>query len=174
MTLAGVWHGAGLTFLAFGLLHAAYLSINHAWRVFRPVGWKPAPGRFAACRRVLLTYVCVLVGAVVFRADSLSSAGAILSGMVGLHGTALHGAASERAVTIARDWALIIGVGMLALGAPNTQQIMRDYAPVLGRMASVSGSSWRPSLGWAMALGCVGALGVLAIGGAGEFLYFQF
>jgi D-alanyl-lipoteichoic acid acyltransferase DltB (MBOAT superfamily) len=34
MGLAGIWHGAGLQFLIFGLLHAAYLSINHAWRIF--------------------------------------------------------------------------------------------------------------------------------------------
>ncbi|CTP84858.1 MBOAT family O-acyltransferase [Xanthomonas graminis] len=41
MGLAGIWHGAGLQFLIFGLLHAAYLAINHAWRIF-VVGRKPA------------------------------------------------------------------------------------------------------------------------------------
>ena len=34
MGLAGIWHGAGLQYLIFGLMHAAYLSINHAWRIF--------------------------------------------------------------------------------------------------------------------------------------------
>ncbi len=175
MILAGVWHGSGITFFAFGLLHATYLCVNHAWRIFRPAEWKRRPGHAAVCRRVLLTYLCVLVGAVVFRADSLGAASGVLSGMAGLHGLALAGPMPERGVTVARDWALIVLAAALALGAPNTQQIMRDHAPVLGRaVAGASGWAWRPSLGWAMAFGCLGALGLLAIGGSGEFLYFQF
>ena len=42
MGLTGIWHGAGFQFLVFGLLHAMYLSVNHAWRIF-VVGRKPAP-----------------------------------------------------------------------------------------------------------------------------------
>lgn len=178
MTLAGVWHGSGLTFLVFGLLHAGYLCINHAWRVFRPSRWKPRKGRARVCRRVLLTYLCVLVGAVVFRADSLGTASGVLSGMAGLHGFAFAGPMPERGLTLARDWALIVLAAALALGAPNTQQIMREHAPVLGRAVAGAGHwsiwTWRPSLGWAVAFGCLGALGLLAIGGSGEFLYFQF
>jgi len=34
MFLAGVWHGAGLQFILFGLAHAVYLTVNHAWRTF--------------------------------------------------------------------------------------------------------------------------------------------
>jgi alginate O-acetyltransferase complex protein AlgI len=33
MGLAGAWHGAGLQFVIFGLLHGAYLTINHVWRI---------------------------------------------------------------------------------------------------------------------------------------------
>ncbi len=173
MTLAGVWHGSGLTFLVFGLLHAIYLCVNHAWRVFRPARWKSAPGRLAVCRRVLLTYLCVLAGAVVFRSHSLAAAWTMLSEMVGLHGFALSRLSPERTLTVGRDWGTIVLLGAVALGAPNTQQIMRDYAPVLERVSG-GGRAWCPSLGWAMALGCVGALGLLAIGSSGEFLYFQF
>ena len=173
MTIAGAWHGSGLTFLVFGALHAVYLCVNHAWRVFRPTRWKPVPGRFAVCRRVFVTYLCVLVGAVVFRSDSLSAAWTMLTEMVGLHGFAFRGPTPERTLTIGRDWAMIVVLGAIALGAPNTQQIMRDYAPALSKVSG-GGLAWRPSLGWAMVLGCVGALGVLAIGGSGEFLYFQF
>ena len=46
MGLAGVWHGAGLQFLVFGLLHAAYLAVNHGWRIFvsgRPPAARPRP-----------------------------------------------------------------------------------------------------------------------------------
>src|SRR6202022_4266575 len=38
MGLGGLWHGAGWTFLAWGLLHGAYLVINHLWsRLGRPL-----------------------------------------------------------------------------------------------------------------------------------------
>jgi hypothetical protein len=60
---------------------------------------------------------------------------------------------------------------------PNTQQIMYRFDPTLGR--SQSGPlgtrfSWRPNLVWAAAVGAALCLGVLAIGGTSEFLYFQF
>ncbi len=32
--IAGVWHGAGLQFIIFGLLHAVYLTANHAFPRF--------------------------------------------------------------------------------------------------------------------------------------------
>ncbi len=38
MFLAGIWHGAGLQFIIFGILHGLYLTINHAWRIFRQEG----------------------------------------------------------------------------------------------------------------------------------------
>jgi hypothetical protein len=34
--------------------------------------------------------------------------------------------------------------------------------------------SWRPDLGSAMAVGVAAAIGILALGGTTEFLYFQF
>ncbi len=173
MTLAGVWHGSGLTFLAFGVLHATYLCINHAWRMFRPTRCRPAAGRAATFRRVVLTYLCVLIGAVVFRAELLGAAGSMLAGMVGLHGLTSVGEVAERTLTVGRDWAMVVLLGVVVFFAPNSQSIMRDYAPVLGGLGG-TGFAWRPSFGWAVALGGIGALGVLAVGGSGEFLYFQF
>ena len=90
MSLAGIWHGAGSQFLIFGLLHAAYLTINHAWRVYGPRHRKDtAPSwqrhlRIAGC--VLLTYIAVLIGMVFFRAESTPSGVSMLAGMLGLHG----------------------------------------------------------------------------------------
>ena len=33
MLVSGIWHGAGYTFIVWGLLHGCYLTINHAWRL---------------------------------------------------------------------------------------------------------------------------------------------
>ena len=60
--------------------------------------------------------------------------------------------------------------------APNTQQIMHNYEPALGRSIPnpYPRLSWQPRPSWALACGMVAALGVLALGGTTEFLYFQF
>ena len=47
--------------------------------------------------------------------------------------------------------------------APSTRRIMQGERPV-----------WRPSPGWAIAMGCAATIGVLAAGGTGEFLYVRF
>ncbi len=35
MLLTGLWHGAGIQFVLFGLIHGVYLTANQAWRHFR-------------------------------------------------------------------------------------------------------------------------------------------
>ncbi len=120
----------------------------------------------------MLTYLCVLLGAIVFRAPSLSAAVAVVSGMVGLHGVTV----AVPDLGAARDIAWLVALYVIVWGAPNTQQIMRDYAPALGRIQSgpLPSLLWQPSLRWATAFGGAAALGLLSIGGTGEFLYFQF
>ncbi|MGH7153485.1 MAG: MBOAT family O-acyltransferase [Acetobacteraceae bacterium] len=171
ITLAGIWHGSGMTFLVFGLLHAVYLSVNHAWRIFRP-----RQARLPQVIGIALTYGCVLVGSVVFRAPSLAAAGQVLTGMLGLHGVSLH-AGDAKAVAVA-----LLRLGQLAAlyvivwGAPNTQQIMRKCGPTLEavRDGPLPWLTWQPDITWAAAVGCAAALALLSIGGTGEFLYFQF
>ena len=54
IVLAGVWHGSGLTFFVFGVMHPAYLVVNHAWRALGKAA--RAAGRSGAVWRVALTY----------------------------------------------------------------------------------------------------------------------
>jgi len=174
LALAGVWHGSGATFLVFGLLHAAYLSVNHAWRLFcpRPRG----QGAAAIVGRIALTYGCVLVGSVVFRAPSLWSAGQVLGGMLGLHGVSIGFADTKEAMRAAALTGWIATLYAIVWAAPNTQQIMRACGPTLEavRPGPLPWLTWRTTLPWAAALGCAAAVGLGALGGTGEFLYFQF
>ncbi len=168
--LAGVWHGSAFTFVVFGLLHGAYLCINHAWRL-----WQPGPRSGAwhvVAARVALTYGCVLAGSVVFRATSLADAGAMLGGMLGLHG--LRPAVVDPHAVADVLW--LVALYAIVWGAPNTQQIMRGYAPALGRAAAGAWPRlvWQPTLPWAVAFGAAATLGLLSIGGTGEFLYYRF
>lgn len=200
MGLAGIWHGAGAQFIVFGLLHATYLTVNHAWRVWRPVKGKIPDGILRHVGKVTLTYLVVLVAAVFFRAPSCGSALDLLAGMTGLNGNGPGLYLPGLAAGVTRE--VLIGLGMVAapngesvpFGAtlarglwlamlyaivwfmPNTQQIMSRYAPALERVQPW-GPSWatmqmRPI--WAVALGVGLMLGILATSGTAEFLYFQF
>ena len=93
MFLAGVWHGAGLQFVVFGVLHGAYLSINHAWRIFlKPPTARNSEGPMTVWSniwKVSLTFLAVLIAQVFFRADSMGDAVALIAGALGIHGSGL-------------------------------------------------------------------------------------
>lgn len=65
--LSGLWHGAGWTFVCFGLVNGVALAVNHAWNASaapslpRIFGWA-------------MTMVAVLVSLVYFRSSSLAQA----------------------------------------------------------------------------------------------------
>lgn len=196
MGLAGIWHGAGIQFLIFGLLHGIYLTINHAWRMAYPPG-KHEPTRLAIVGSFLLTLAAVLVALVFFRAPTLPSAIAMLGGMAGIHGfdslsvpTAalaqfgvLHAEGVADNIAFAKTLnslvkncigdAWIIVLCAIVWAFPNTQEIMSRYELPAGAAPRVF-LTWRPTLGWATALGAMGAVALLAIGGTREFLYYQF
>ncbi len=76
MALGGLWHGAGLTFLAWGALHGAGLGVGllarrAGWRIPAPAGW-------------LMTGLFVALTWVLFRATSFDAALAVYKGLIGL------------------------------------------------------------------------------------------
>ena len=72
--LSGLWHGAGWTFVMFGLVNGLGLGINHAWNAAK----LPSPPRLVGW---LLTIITVLVTLVYFRSTSLGQANRILHEM---------------------------------------------------------------------------------------------
>jgi alginate O-acetyltransferase complex protein AlgI len=200
MGLAGIWHGAGAQFVVFGLLHGAYLSVNHAWRIVRrrSAARVVSPVTRAAC--VLATYLSVLIGAVFFRAPSVTSAMTMLGAMLGLHGVGpgipvssalashlawtgellrVHGiirlARWQDSLHLAETIGSLLVLYVIVWTFPNTQQIFQAQGPTIDPIANAPGKlRWRPSLPWAIALGLASTIGLLSVGGTGEFLYFQF
>ena len=78
MTLGGLWHGAGLTFVAWGAAHGLVLGAGVLWRraglsMPRPAGWA-------------LTMLFVMLTWVLFRATSFEAALRVYEGLVGLGG----------------------------------------------------------------------------------------
>jgi alginate O-acetyltransferase complex protein AlgI len=152
IVLVALWHRATLPFLLFGLLHAVFLLVNHAWRLGR---WPTLPKGASAA----LTYLCVLVGAVIFRAATVDDAGSMLAGMAGLHG--MEVLQPDIYVTVDILW--LLGLYAIVWFAPTMRQL------VFGGVFT-----WQGSPQFAVAVGCAATLGLLAAGGTGEFLYFRF
>ena len=93
MTLAGIWHGAGYQFLAFGFLHGCFLVANHAWRGLTHKLQTSLSTASKASLRYLsmaLTLIVVIALFVPFRADSLETTFNIWKGMVGLNGVVMR------------------------------------------------------------------------------------
>jgi D-alanyl-lipoteichoic acid acyltransferase DltB (MBOAT superfamily) len=172
MFLAGIWHGAGLQFLIFGVLHGIYLTVNHAWRVLRNKPGNAPRQWYSAVAGGALTYLAVVVAQVFFRADSTRGALAILSAMFGLHGLNVHSGLPMKAFAV---FALFPFVWLL----PNIQQLMGQVEAhaqqdnSLGaRMARAL--QWRPNWAWCAALACTLLAALFYLTDTTSFLYFQF
>jgi D-alanyl-lipoteichoic acid acyltransferase DltB (MBOAT superfamily) len=84
MALGGLWHGANWTFVIWGILHGLFLIVHRAFRDFadlRPrleLWLQTMSGKaFGAA----LTFVCVCIGWVFFRCQTLAEALAMLGRM---------------------------------------------------------------------------------------------
>lgn len=197
MLLGGLWHGAGWTFVIWGGLHGFFLVVNHFWLSLRTsfgqdVTQTNIYGRVAGRA---LTFIAVVVGWVIFRSESLASAISILKGMAGYNGAILHHAWQSKlagfggllnsvgigfgdlvAVDSVRALGLLLLLVMSCYFVPNTQEIMKNFRPVLDAYRSSSSGrlEWRPSFVWAIVVGAMAALSVSLITRESEFLYFQF
>jgi len=196
MVLGGLWHGAGWTFVVWGALHGVFLMVNHLWRsishrlpsamcnslAFRGTCWA-------------LTFSCVVVGWVFFRAPDLDVAISILKGMAGLNGLTLPDQLLARFGWLPSGWILGAGAnfaypdlvqvcGILLLVAlavfvmPNTQQILLGAHAEKngGGLTADSGSVFMRLPTYPRAI-LTAAIALIAIGHISElspFLYFQF
>jgi alginate O-acetyltransferase complex protein AlgI len=82
MIIFGMWHGAGATFLLWGLYHGVLLAghriIQHLWRTKRAEASTGRLGLFLLSRRVMswgITFLLISLGWVLFRANNLRQAG---------------------------------------------------------------------------------------------------
>lgn len=195
MVLGGLWHGANWTFVVWGALHGVYLLVNHAWRsVKRRLGLAHDGGRLSRFFAVALTFFCVVVAWVYFRADNLAQANTIVSAMAGANGVTLPYRWLEKLGT-AGAWLAGLGVvfqnttvfggggeinwlaasALIVWLAPNTQQLMRGYQPALGMEDNTEARlRWHPNWYWLAATAILAVCGILSLSALSEFIYFQF
>ena len=84
----GLWHGAGWNFIVFGMLHGSYITTYNLWSQLkqRYKSFKIITNKAVATFLArLITFMCVVVGWIFFRAESFAGATSILSSMFGLN-----------------------------------------------------------------------------------------
>ncbi len=157
MLISGIWHGAGYTFILWGLMHGVLLCINHAWRLIRPRIWPDTKSynRRMAPAGFLLTFLSVVFAMVLFRAPSTGAALMLWKGMIGSYGVSLPQAVFARlgslgpllsSLGVHPAWtsggvllAATMRIGILlviALALPNTLEILAPYRARPRREAS--------------------------------------
>jgi alginate O-acetyltransferase complex protein AlgI len=115
MGLCGLWHGAGWTFVAWGLMHGVGLMVNHLWqsrglRLPTALAWS-------------ITFFFVIVGWVLFRASSFEAATHMLAGIMGFAG---FGGTFERPLLIAAAAAISL------LGPTSYEFVTKYLKPSIG------------------------------------------
>ncbi len=88
MFLGGLWHGAGWTYVFWGVLHGFYLVINHAWQnSIKHTGYgMRAENWWSRTFSTMLTFLAVVVAWVFFRAENWNTAVNMLKAMAGMDG----------------------------------------------------------------------------------------
>ncbi|MEH6582655.1 MAG: MBOAT family protein [Halioglobus sp.] len=195
MLLGGLWHGAHWNFVIWGGLHGLYLVINHGWRHVLPNN-NSRPERLMTrlCYR-LLTLAAVIFAWVYFRAESVQAANAVIGALFGQNSFGFSNAylAVMSAQPAAEFFALlnpglpaytaavaiVTGAFFLCLLAPNTQQWLSHYQPVLpsqhwprARLELIP--YWRPNAAYSAIIAMILFLSLLGMGSISEFIYFQF
>jgi alginate O-acetyltransferase complex protein AlgI len=169
MILAGVWHGAGWTFLCWGLLCGTYLLINSNWRKFRVkvLGHDISQSsRLARCVGWFLTFWGFALSSVFFRGETLGGSLNLSSAIFGANGYAVS-------ITPAETW-LIALCFVLVLCCPNAYQIAGMTNADKRRDWFQAHWHWKPVASWAAITAGLFFISFAFVGQEKVFLYFQF
>jgi len=159
MFLGGLWHGAGWTFIAWGVYHGLLLVIYHAMRHRKLIRWRPLGWA--------LTFAGVVFGWVLFRAETFEMAAHLSGSMLGLHGfeglDALHHVLGFRLIGLILICAAIeafvppipaLGIAEEARGVP-CHRVLTPAVQVVGLVVLFVAA-------------------VMSLDNARQFLYFRF
>lgn len=161
MFIAGIWHGAGWTYIIFGSLHGLGLVLNHTWKKYHLWMWKPLG--------YVLSLGLILVAFVFFRAESVTDALQVLYAMVGGNGVLLPPAVAT----------FMNGNFDTNLMALSEYDIPRQTLAVLLLVVFCPSSNniikrLQPNYKWAVVLAALFSYGIASLSQMTEFLYFQF
>jgi len=157
MLLGGLWHGANWTFVLWGLWHGVWVAIERATGI-------KIDGKFRFLHWALCT-VLVLLGWVLFRADSIGRAWQMYRAMFG---ASAIGISPDLALSITSLQKIILGIAVLILlfQGMRTRRFSFGRIPIYRRGATLMIAVQFPLF--------VLAISKLIASSYSPFLYFQF
>ncbi|HEY9712801.1 MAG TPA: MBOAT family O-acyltransferase [Chroococcales cyanobacterium] len=173
MTLGGLWHGAAMHFVVWGLYHGAMLVAHRELKRLREASqWltKLFASTIGRCLSVLLTFHVVCVGWVLFRADTMPLAAQALSKMFMLDALTNHNHINPLSMNLpAINYPLIYPAIFLILPVLAVSHLFMgwlDRTPFVARAPRLAKAVW-----------CVIMVLLVAIFSPDKsprFIYFQF
>ena len=194
MFVGGVWHGAGWTFVLYGICHGFYVVVHQLWRVrvSGPLGLVNRNGYKLLAQA--LTFLVVVLSLILFRADSVATAGHLYTQLVQPEGWMFNSqllALIERTnvlrvadaiAPVVPAVALIYGLIVMACLAcwllPSTFQLFRHCDVTIDQVdcsrPAFFSFEWQPNGYWAWIMAVMALTCCLNLSAVSEFLYFQF
>lgn len=155
--ISGIWHGAGWTFIIWGILHGIGVAINRIWSKH---GFK-IPGFLS----MFITFFFINILWVIFRADNLQRAWLIIRSMFDNHQFYLSKAYTSSLPSLLPNTVnmiiLFVGLFMAFIG-PTAYELMINKDTVLANRTKVLATTF-----------CF-VLGVIFMARVVTFLYFNF
>ena len=167
MLFTGLWHGLGINFLIWGLIHGILLALNHYWRKFNV--------KLPKILCWFMTFSSVIILWAVFRAENINEMKNMLRALIDIHNITLPLKFNQYSFLSGLGFnfvPFIIGASafavnsiytfiflIAALFAPNARQIMENF---------------RPSKLWILAVLVFAVMSFYCFSNVSDFLYFQF
>ena len=128
MSITGIWHGLGLTYLVFGLMHGLALVINH----FR----KKRKQKLSSLTGHILTLLYLNLTFIVFKSSSMNQAFDIIKSLVNIKNV---GHDYNLYITTGPSSYLILLIGiMITFLAKNSNELVAKFVPNVKNLIFIS------------------------------------
>jgi D-alanyl-lipoteichoic acid acyltransferase DltB (MBOAT superfamily) len=166
--LVGLWHGAGWTFVIWGLLHGIGLVIFHLWQ--------KTPFRFPRFVSWAITFNFVNAAWVFFRARTFPDAMKVLKGMAGFTGVTLPEGLVPHLATV-KQYGVKFGEMLTTIGWNERTLctfIVFFLVAIFLRNSNEMGERLRPTWRTAGVLSVISLYAISHLQKTSEFIYFNF
>jgi len=115
-TLCGLWHGANWTFVVWGIYQGIFLAFDWTF-------WQERSKKLPKIFNIVLTFLVIMIGWVIFRAETLNYAGSYLLAMFNFTGKVLP--QNFQFVYIFRSFKITVLIALILSFFPATRSFVR-------------------------------------------------